>query len=247
MKLSEDRKSTTGLRKLSLQQYIHILDRFFDQKKFSPKERDAIFNDPDNIELISKAYEKGVHPSKLIKNISTDPVDMMYASNESLVMESLRELTPGQKYAVNLLEPMGLNLVSNEKQLKNGTLVFTAGDEIYWGIFKTGYVRKLDKSDPPMFGAARWQIVYYDKDNTSGITEIDDDSEYMELAQILSEKIRKARNKKSYRVSYVNKIYKGLNKKIEDMKEFHQYGPIFNPSNEEIILGIEKLLNKYKK
>ena len=68
-----------------------------------------------------------------------------------------------------------------------------------------------------------------------------EDDEYMELAHILSEKIRKTKVKKPYRKSYVDKVYKRLVEEIEELIGIQYY----SPSDLEVTEAVKKLYNKY--
>ncbi|NMC59305.1 MAG: hypothetical protein GYA51_07990 [Candidatus Methanofastidiosa archaeon] len=53
------------------------------------------------------------------------------------------DLTPGQDYAVKFLKSLGLKLVSTNKDLKRGDLIFEDPFSCLWGIYKRGgIVRK---------------------------------------------------------------------------------------------------------
>lgn len=171
--------------KATLENYIHLLDRMLENEGLAEIERDEILNDDNNIELISKAFNKRIHPSKIIKQIDRRSIDMMYASmrevNEALTFDDI-EMTPGQKYAVNFLKVHGLDFISTPRQLKNGNLVFKDKEGKLWGIFKYGgYLRKNNGS--------RWGVLYRMEQGRN----IDDD-EYMELAEMLINKIKKQQN-----------------------------------------------------
>lgn len=231
--------------RLQLEDYIELLDRLLERKGLATVERDAIFNDSENINLISDAYNKRMHPRLLLKKLSMNPVHTMYASaNESLNVNSL---TSGQKFAVNFLSALGLTFTSTPLQLSKGILQFTDNDGTMWALFRTGYVRKKPVRDPNIKrspwddGKSRWQVVSnINATQYEGGGNIDDD-EYMDLAEIVAEKVRKQRNKipKDYRVSYVNNLYKEFVISIEG-----------NPRSltpKEIEEAVKKLYNKYVK
>lgn len=68
--------------KITLDNYIEILDRLLERQKLSSSERDAIFNDQDNIDLISKSFQKRISPSIVFKQLNKEPAKAMYASLE---------------------------------------------------------------------------------------------------------------------------------------------------------------------
>jgi hypothetical protein len=157
------------------------------------------------------------------------------------IYESNENLTPGQKYAVDFLKPIGLILVSNPKQLKRGTLIFrdtinkwTGDHDRYWGIYKTGYIRtgyqnRIDAID-------RIRPAQYEK---RGFI---DDEDYMELAHLVSEKIRKITRTEKKR----NPL--GLKIKVEGGLRVQKDG--YKVSGTNIFVSFEDvklLINKLKK
>lgn len=76
--------------KLDFKGYIHLLDRMLERKGLAEIERDAIFNDDENIELVTKAFEKRIPPQQILDKIDQRPVDAMYAEMRE-VTESLNE------------------------------------------------------------------------------------------------------------------------------------------------------------
>jgi len=182
-------------------------------------ERDSIFNDPTNIEMISAKFKTKTHPHKVFKELDRRPVDSMYASlDESLnelgylsEADEMPELTPGQKYAVDYLKSKGLNDVTTPRQMRRGTLMFEDPNDVWnenerkshftnkihrpsfrhWAIYRTGYVRTGDGKTMEVRGRIK-EPQYVDK----GF--IDDDG-YMELAELTAVKVNsiRKRNKKA--------------------------------------------------
>jgi len=228
--------------KVRLEDYILILDRLLERQGLSSNERDAIFNDPNNIDLISNSFEKRVHPSIILKQLDKEPVRAMYASS-SEVTEAVKgrkilypkqqnelvkdvELTPGQKYAVEFLKSKGLMLISTPRQIKQGTLQFSTPDKQEWLITNTGYIRKRDwkKETYAMrmgyHDQPQWNVLYshFGPQYQHGGKQIISDDEYMDLAEKLSEKFGRGKTKeeKNFRKSYVDRLYTVLDKEIKE-------------------------------
>jgi hypothetical protein len=81
--------------KITLDLYIEILDRLLEREGLSTAERDAIFNDSENAELISNGFSKRVQPAIIFKKLSREPVQSMYASH--LQEGKKKPTTPGGK------------------------------------------------------------------------------------------------------------------------------------------------------
>lgn len=91
------------------------------------------------------------------------------------------DLTSGQDYAVKFLKSLGLKLVSTNKDLKRGDLIFDDPFGCLWGIYKRGgIVRKQSYS----YNLAQWgyNTILHRESRNSPI----DDDQYMDLAEILS-------------------------------------------------------------
>lgn len=258
--------------KLKLHDYIHLLDRMLDREGLAEIERDAIFNDPTNAEMISAMFYKRTHPKEVIKELDRRPVEAMYASlRESLEelgyineAQEIPELTPGQKYAVDFLKSKGLKLVSNPTQLRRGTLMFQKGNENeYWAIYKTGYIRKGG------YGKS-WYGAHDDEPLTLKMGVIDkirpaqyqgggkiDDDEYMELAHMISKKLARQSSikKKENDPEYIRKKQQKESRKrvnelvdmmvdvLEDGRLGIEYGT--DATEEERIKAVEKLYKKF--
>jgi len=103
-------------------------------------------------------------------------------------------LTDGQNYAVKYMFSLGLNLISNSNQIVKGNLIFEDKYKIKWGIFSTGYLRKLlpnnFKAQTNSWHAIpKWQVIYRELD-PQYINKVNiEDEEYKELAEILGRKI----------------------------------------------------------
>jgi len=67
--------------KITFDVYIEIIDRILERKGFTSSERDTIFNDQGNIDLISISFKKRINPNIVAKQIDTEPVKAMYASH----------------------------------------------------------------------------------------------------------------------------------------------------------------------
>lgn len=111
----------------------------------------------------------------------------------------LNDLTPGQDYAVKFLTSNGLRFISTPRQLANGNLSFhDPQTDMAWQISSTGYLRKfwnysrpIDRKHLHPGEGPQWQMIY----NHSRGQKIPDD-EYMDLAEKISEFVRKSRLKK---------------------------------------------------
>ena len=379
-------------KKIKLEDYIQLLDRMLEREGFSHAERDEIFNNEDNIELVSSEFHKKTHPLHVFKKLDRKPVEVMYSSSSveetisdwvekqdelshlkegdrimitaygtpgptgeiisinkecaiiglddkfkedkfddgilevelgdiekifeskrkkrkkkpttkkgkekkfkkvmkefgkgkltpyhakeplkskkqngssqahkqalaiafseaGLTKESLNEeetnLTPGQKYAVNYLELLGLELVSAPNQLSKGTLEFyDKGTDTKWQISGTGYLRKLTNAS---WESPKWAMVYshFLSQSEMGAKKYLQDDEYMEMAEMLSKKIRKSKKPKpEVRSSYVYRAYKTLLDRIKILEN----PPGFNTgpavTRKETIEAIKKLYDKFVK
>jgi len=260
--------------KLDLEGYILLLDRLLERQGLSSGERDTVFNDVNNIELISNSFEKRVHPAIVLKQLDLEPVKAMYASHEvteavkgrKILSPSQQEevikdipLSKGKKYAVDFLKSLGLQHISTPLQLKRGTLIFLdSKNNVEWQISGTGYLRKRDLNKKPSYygGGPEWQMIYshFPPQYQQGGKKFLQDDEYMDMAEKLSEKIRGARSKQEFkaanpfRKSYVDRAYKELMETIKVL-ERGEHGHYYVPSVErtEIIEAIKKLYDKYVK
>jgi len=179
-------------------------------------------------------------------------------SYKGILDEQTINFSTGQQYAINFVKSLGLELISNPLQLKRGNFIFkdTVTQTIEWMISNTGYIRKRlvnenrSKEIKKIFGhnGLEWQVLarlkvpqYKEKSKMA-------DDEYKEAAHILSEKVRRSRNKKEFRESYVNRAYKALIYTVNDLST-PQYGRFYVPEikKSEIIEAIKKLYNKYVK
>ena len=218
------------MHKLKLKDYIYLLDRMLEREGLAENERDEIFNQPSNIELISAYFDHRKHPSILIKKLDRSPVQSMYADSidES---EDQEELTAGQQYAINFLRSMGLILISSPLQCRRGNLIFKENNGEMWGIYKNGgYIRR--------WGSNRWGVLY-----TTERGRMIEDDEYIELAHMLSEKIRTRRKKPKFRSSYVDRIYKLFLDQAEGLKG--SYYSSNSVTDLEVIEAVKKLYKKY--
>jgi len=73
--------------KLKLADYIQIIDRMLERDGLAEVERDAIFNDPINIEMISARFHKRTHPREIIKELDRRPIEAMYASLDETLFD----------------------------------------------------------------------------------------------------------------------------------------------------------------
>lgn len=233
--------------------YLELLDRILERKGLSKEKRDTLFNNEDNANIIADSFDKRIHPSILVKKLDLSSViDLQFVSESE--SESTEEigLTPGQTYAVKFLKTIGLEHISKPIQLKHGNLYFLDPiDLTEYAIFKTGYLRKFPKDSD------RWQVMhrlfepqYVEK------TSISDD-EYMDLAEILVEKIRKSRIKqektKVINQSKVDALFKRLDDCILHKNNMaHHASYSYDKQNNtigitdvEIQEAIKKLYNKY--
>ncbi|NMC59304.1 MAG: hypothetical protein GYA51_07985 [Candidatus Methanofastidiosa archaeon] len=257
--------------KLDLEGYILLLDRLLERQGLSSKERDAIFNDVNNIELISNSFEKRVHPRIVFKQLDREPVHLMYSSSE--VTEAVRgrkilsgkqqselikdiPLSKGQKYAVDFLKSIGLHHISTPLQLKRGTLIFLdPKNNTEWQISGTGYLRKRDLNKKSWAGP-EWQMIYshFPPQYEQGGKKFLQDDEYMDMAEKLSEKIRGARARKeiTFRKSYVDRLFKLLNDEIKEKlvplhARSHYNEWEWEVTKEEAAEAVKKLYDKYVK
>jgi len=98
-------------------------------------------------------------------------------------------LTPGQKYAVDFLKPLGFKLVSSNIQIERGNLVFEDPDGIKWAIFRnSGYIRKW------IPGVDRWNVIHRELPAQHAGGGFIEDDQYMELAELISRKARRIEN-----------------------------------------------------
>ena len=133
----------------------------------------------------------------------------------------------------------GLKLISTSKQLERGHLIFKDDMGQLWGIFSTGYVRKW-------YGSHGWQVVFRSRAPQYEQKGTIDDEDYIELARILSEKIRKAQSKPEFRISYVNSAYNTLLREIRNMMLPADFISL-QYTQKEIAEAIKKLYDKYVK
>ncbi len=165
-------------------------------------------------------------------------------SEAGMTNESVNEtnLTPAQEYAVKLMQTIDIKLISSPLQLKKGTLIFKDDEtDIQWQISKRGYLRKLSPlpKNTPWRYESQWQVVYQTFPGSyDGKIQYIDEEQYKELAKLLYEKIRKSKNKKPFKESYVRYIYSSIYNVIQDAKE-RGY------TNEEIKETITRLYKKY--
>jgi len=241
--------------KVSLQDYIHILDRFLEREGLAEVERDEVFNDDNNSEIITAAFRKRVHPKKIVDKLDRRPVEAMYANvNEAREMPT--EYPPGQQYAMDFLKAAGFKFISGALQASRGNLVFRAPDGTTWAIFRNGgYIRKwrghYDERKNDYHG--EWSVMHKSLDNAQPI----EDDEYMDLVHILTEKYRRsvARKRKKEDPDFIAKkekrdFYKRSDKiynQFEDIieKELLGYKYSVDNPNEEIKRAIKKLYKKY--
>lgn len=258
--------------KVRFEDYILILDRLLERQGLSSKERDAIFNDPNNIDLISNSFEKRVHPSIILKQLDKEPVRAMYASS-SEVTEAVKgrkilspqqqadlnkniPLSKGKKYAVDFLKSVGLLHISTPLQLKRGTLIFLdPKNNVEWQISGTGYLRKRNLNKKGVYLGPEWQMIYshFPPQYQQGGKKFLQDDEYMDMAEKLSEKIRgdRARKEITFRKSYVDRLYRLLNDEIkEKLIPLHarsRYEWEWEVTKEEVAEAVKKLHDKYVK
>jgi len=258
--------------KLDLEGYILLLDRLLERQGLSSGERDTVFNDVNNIELISNSFEKRVHPAIVLKQLDLEPVKAMYASHE--VTEAVKgrkilspqqqadlikdiPLSKGKKYAVDFLKSIGLLHISTPLQLKRGTLIFLdSKNNVEWQISGTGYLRKRDLNRKGAYLGPEWQMIYshFPPQYQQGGKKFLQDDEYMDMAEKLSEKIRGARARKevTFRKSYVDRLYRLLNDQIkEKLIPLHTRGRYneweWEVTKEEVKEAVKKLYDKYVK
>jgi len=156
------------------------------------------------------------------------------------INESNENLAPGQKFAIDFLKVSGLQLISTPLQLKRGNLIFKDQKNVIWGIFSTGYIRKLQASSWSWEGKGRWRVLHFIPPPPG--KRIIDDDEYIELARILLEKIRKSNKPKpEFSSSHVNHLYRKFLSAIRDAT---------NPNNreyDEIIVTKREVIEAIKK
>jgi hypothetical protein len=165
------------------------------------------------------------------------------------INESNENLTPGQIFAIDFLKVGGLQLISTSLQLKRGNLIFKDQKNVIWGIFSTGYIRKLRTSSLPWESEGRWQVLHsIIPPQHEGKRTMDDD-EYIESARILLEKIRKSNKPKpEFSPSHANYIYRKFISTIRDLTNPNNRG--YNEiivTKREVVEAIKKLYDKYIK
>jgi len=164
------------------------------------------------------------------------------------------ELTQGQQYAVDYLKSQGLEFISTPSNIKRGTLMFKVKDKNeYWGLYKTGYIRKGDKGHhgyyghPPNPKTIRMGVIHKIRPPQYEEQGFIDDDEYMELAHIASQKIsrarkmEKAKEERGGRASYINTMYKRLLNAAENTT----YDRYYKITDDEVKAAIKKLYKKY--
>jgi len=258
--------------KLDLEGYILLLDRLLERQGLSSGERDTVFNDVNNIELISNSFEKRVHPAIVLKQLDLEPVKAMYASHEvteavkgrkilspSQQAEAIKDIpiSKGKKYAVDFLKTLGLQHISTPLQLKRGTLIFLdPKNNVEWQISGTGYLRKRNLNKKGAYLGPEWQMIYshFPPQYQQGGKKFLQDDEYMDMAEKLSEKIRgaRARQEIKFRKSYVDRLFKVLDDDIkEKLVPLHARGRYdqweWEVSKEEVKEAVKKLYDKYVK
>jgi hypothetical protein len=134
-------------------------------------------------------------------------------------------LPPGQKYAVDFLKSRGLSLISTPLQLKKGTLAFIDKNGNRWAIYKQGYIRKWND-----YAQNSYSRTYsgkeggYPNNGQWGVLHSFDsplsDDQYMDAAEILSEKVSRSYKKvsKGYVESRVKIIQSNLIDMIKGLK-----------------------------
>jgi len=168
-RMDEKRKPTT--KKGKDKKFKKVMDEF-SKGKLKPKHSDKPLDpksEKDRKQALAIAYSES---------------DLSEAVKRSLNEDRKKaHITPGMRYAIDFLEAFGFNLLSTDRQLRNGTLYFVSPENEEYAIFKTGYIRKKVGSKYD----SRWQIIndYFTKfdHKLDKVVYIDDDT-YKKLAEL---------------------------------------------------------------
>lgn len=164
-------------------------------------------------------------------------------------------LTPGQKYAVDYLTSKGLKFVSDERQLRRGTLMFKDPNDIWndneyknpwnrkvtpisfrhWALYKTGYVRTGDGETM----SVRGRIKPPQREEEGFI----DDDEYMELAELAARKMNNIR-KNNPNKEIQEKLQRISDRRVDDTFSLLDQ-QLYKLIDEERKKVVEKLYKKY--
>lgn len=67
------------MKKITFETYVELLDKYMAKQGMGQKERDEMFNHPDNADIISTEFGKNTHPSVVVKMLDKDPVYTLHS------------------------------------------------------------------------------------------------------------------------------------------------------------------------